>query len=507
MNREREEVSAFFLHGNAPNMPEARVRNGSIAAMPSSADGATADASSHNSGHRHPSDQPVYAFETGVQSVVASEKERKEQSEASKATSCFSWTTSRESSNTRARQALLDTGIFNNTGIQYEAQGAKVNNVQGSGKLTTPRQHKASSTSLDATQAYQDKSIRIVRYQDRGTQHDRPYTHLDKHMQDIYKCDAASLPHDKSQTIPAEQTLEAEKRVQKCFGGPGIMPTNGVLWKPLPRSKETCMPGGPSQANEMPSANNANGEERDARLKRPASPKLSIVERLEAMANIHAQQAAECEAAQNARHDDGNSGSPARSLESMPLSYGSAHCWPTRAARAGSIRDRAMPMPSTSCFAFKVSARPSIRDTVTDEKASLAQPYGPADHLAIQAPPSSLSKQARWPVGQYEGGIREYIDQIEQEMVNGLQDDLAFGPETLVDLDGIDFEERSRPAHQQSPSQVGVHSSSRTSATISKHNYSGSPQLEWTRTWDSENTEEEERRFLSSFWRPNRHNV
>lgn len=188
-NREREEISAFFLHKNLPDRVDAKGRKQPAASGLSTTDEATCDNSSHKHARRQWSPDVVMDNDPTIVQEQAVRRER----EGSKATSYL--TTShtspdheiypkcrsierQDSADVRSptpvyiRKALARTGIFNNTGIHYmqglvpEGQGTRTQSRSDLNKFKTPS---LPPPITQVVQTTQDVPVRIIRYQDRGT--------------------------------------------------------------------------------------------------------------------------------------------------------------------------------------------------------------------------------------------------------------------------------------------------------------------------------------------------
>lgn len=185
--REQEEISAFFLNKNVLDRYDRQGRKQPDASGLYSRDGMPGGNSSHSSGRRHAYDQSRPSPGTyGLPGRIPDQTPPRHGGQ-SKASTYISWSTSQPSTHfrvpsdsgppapsstpERVRDALARTGIFNNTGLTqaeedghtYSQQGvASRNKLAGAGP-SPPTQEPE-----DSTQVISNQPVRIVRYQDRG---------------------------------------------------------------------------------------------------------------------------------------------------------------------------------------------------------------------------------------------------------------------------------------------------------------------------------------------------
>lgn len=524
-DREREEISAFFLKGNIPIISDTtRAGSKPAGALLSSADGATGDTSSRVSGRGRSPSQSAVAVQCGLRPSMAQEREWNEHVQGSKATTYLSWTTSRGSPRPRARlasqstgeqnsirsptppdvrEALVETGVFHNTGIRYMGPTVEDRETWSRDEVTMSRQPGRSPRIL-ASRTHQNEPIRIVRYQDRGTmvtQEDAPQKFPDEHIRDTHVRPPA---------------VTSEERLQEAPKTPPAAPlqTDPALASRIPsqlmrRTGDAHVSPGSNQATGNPIAINGHGDEQDIRPERPVSPKLSVVERLEAAANSHRRERSERETTQNARHSEWYLGYPGGGLESIPLSHEGAYWWPACTARLGMVRDREIPVTAASCFVSSESAGPLVRNTsvheMTSEAAGHVRYYEPPGYWAVDVPPSVMFDQNARQVGQRGQGMREYITQLEREILDKPHEDVVWEPTPCLDLDIVEERDDRAPTGHQPQTRSGIRPPSRMNSTSLRQSPGGAPRLGWVQSWNFEDTEEQERKFMSSFWRPNRY--
>lgn len=518
-DREQEEVSAFFLQNIVPMNSNTRDRRKPTTAWPLNARGATADTSSHVSGPWRPSSQPQIAVENDPHPVTAHER-----SEGSKATTYLTWTASRRSSISRARltskspkernsirspspldvrEALAETGVFHNTGIRCvvpNGEGDK-NCVQDEPIMS---RHSRRSPRFHFSRPRHDEPIRIIWYQDRGTmitQEDTPHTSPGKQIRTTPVRASAVTAQDRIRgASETPTTVQASSKTALASGVPA---------HPLCRTGVAHIIPGSKQLTDEPITINGNPKERDVQPERPISPKISVVERLEAAANNQRQSPMECGTTPNARYGGWYPGHAVGDFPSVPTSHEGADQWPTRTASSSMIRARDVPTVPASCFVSTQSTGPHVGDMpaheILDETAGLLQCYETPCHQAFQVPPLLMASQNSWQAAQDGQGIRDYIAQLEREVLEKPQENVADEPASLVDLDSVDVIDDLGPARRHQPqTQLGTQLPSQMSATPIRHSTSGASRRGLIQSWKFDDTEEEERKFMSSFWRPNR---
>lgn len=506
-DREREEISAFFIQGSVPGTSATRDRNVLAATWPSSADGATPETSSRISGRQRLSSQPDFLTENGIHLAMAQEQRRADEREGSKTTTYLSWPTSREAAGTRVRlgskspekqdgfhthsstppdvrEALAETGIYHNTGVCHMAPGNKRDETSSRDEPSKARQSEIYSRA-QASRRSLDEPVRIVRYKDRGTMvtnEDAPYPRPDKHMREICVNTLAATGLD--------STLEASKPPKTL---PIVSPIALASEAPIPLFSRT------EDARSEP----------DIGPERPTSPKLSVVERLEAAANSHRQHLMEHEARRVTRDSDRYAVHSDRSSEFMPHSHQGNYRWPTLTDKLGTTQHVGMPVIVSSCFTSKEPTELVVRSAsvhdMADETADIEQSYEPPRRWPAQVPPLLLANQNLTRSTQDRQSMQEYITQLEQEVLDRPQEDPVFESAPLGNPDNTEVDDNVESAHHQFQTQIDVQTLSRVSAATMQQSPSGAPHLRWVRAWNYDNPEEEERRFMSSFWRPNRH--
>lgn len=515
-DREQEEVSAFFLQNIVPMSFDARDRRNPTTAWPSSARGATADTSSHVSEPWRPSGQLKNAVENDPHPVTAHER-----SEGSKAATYLTWTASRGSpvSRTRltskspkernsirsptpldVREALADTGVFHNTGIRCAVtNGGDDKNIAQDEPIMS--RHSGRSPRFRFSRPRYDEPIRIIRYQDRGTmitQEDIPHTSPGKQIRTTPVCASAVTTQDRIQgASETPTTVQASSKT-------GL--ASGVPVQPLCRTGVAHVILGSKQPTDEPITINGNSEERDVQPERPVSPKISVVERLEAAANNQRQSPMECGTTPNARYNEWYPEHRVGNLPSIPTSHDGAYRWPTRTAGSSMNRVRDVPTVPASCFVSTQFTGPHVGDMpaheILDETAGLLQCYETPCLPAFQTPPVLMANRNSWQAAQ---SIQDYIAQLEREVLEKPQENVADEPASLVDLDSVDVMDDLGLGRRHQPlTQFGIQLPSQTNDTPIRHSTSGASRRGLIQSWKFDDTEEEERKFMSSFWRPNR---
>lgn len=517
-DRERQEVSAFFQNTSSRN-PDTRDRKKPTAAWPSSAREPTADASSQVSGLWRPASRPAIPDENvpRPRTTPQQQQQQHEQRESSKATTYLTWTTSRGSSlsgarfasksprrrnSTRSptpldvREALAETGVFRNTGIRCMVPNGQDDRNYAQDDRSMSK-HSGTSPRFQSRRPRQDEPVRIIRYQDRGTmmvQEGTPHSSPSKHTRTSHVHAFSVTTRDTTQQASATPTIAQTS--------PNTASTSGVPVQPPCRTGvEHVVPNAKQPADEpLPSKENA--KERDVQPERPMAPKLSVVERLEAAANSHWQSPTERETMPNARYSEWHPGYPAGHLPSRPISHEGAYRWPIETAGLSMIRGRDMPIAApASCFVSTQSMGLHVGDMPTHEMLDET----PCNQAA-QVPPYLMASQNSWQAAQQDRqGIQDYIAQIEREVLEKPQDNVADEPAPLIVLDNMDAMDDVEPARGHPfTTQLGVQLPSRISATPVRNSPSGAERRYLMPSWNFEDTEEEERKFMSSFWRPNR---
>lgn len=516
-DREREDVSAFFLQGNVPIALDApRNRSKPAAAVLSSADSLNGDTSSRASGRWRSSSQSAIVAQSGLLASTGQEQERNEHLQGDKATTYLSWTTSHASSRpgvqlasqspgkqisihsptpTDVREALAETGVFHNTGIPYMGPITGDHETWSRDEVAMPRRFGGSPRIL-ASQTYQNEPIQIVRYQDRGTmvtQEDIPRKRPDEHIGNIHV-----RPHAIN---PLKERLQGASKTS--LGAP--TQTNAALASGVPtqlvrRTTDAHVSPSPKQAPSNHFTIDGQDKEHGTRTGRPVSPKLSVVERLEAAANSHWREPTERETIHDARHGEWYPGPQGDGRESMPLSREGARWWPAHTARLGMVRNRETPVTVSSCFVSTEFPELLVRDTSAHEETGEADGFVQycehPDHQAVDISPSMMFDQNTKQAGQGGHGMREYITQLEREVLASMHGDVSWGP-TLEERDN-----RALTRHQ-SQTEIGTQPPSRMSPTLLQQSSKAASHPSWVQAWNHEDTEEQERRFMSSFWRPN----
>lgn len=524
-DREREEVSAFFLQPNAPSNIDLREKSKPTTAWFPSADGAPVDTSSHVSGRRRHSSYAAVAAEQDRYPAVAHEREPNEKSEEGRTTTYLSWTPtpSRASSKTRTRltrkppkdqnssrsqtparvrEALAETGIFHNTGIRRMATNCEDDKIWSRPEQVVPQQRERSPHHPVSWthQERRDEPIRIVRYQDRGTmvnQDDTRYSSPDKRKIEVHIRTCAATGR--------ERTQKASEVPKSTSVGSRAAVASGLQTQPLCQIEDPRTFLGSSQVFENPTATDDNDAEREAQPERAVPPNLSIVERLEAAASNHQWNFIELETAQPAGRSDWYSGRSGGSVpESRSLFHENALQWPAHTTR---LEARETPVAMRPCFKPKQSLGPLDRHTTmrdaTIERPDFAYHYTSPIQWADQIAPSLLPTQNPTYLSQHTQDMRRYITQLEGEVLGGPQEDAEFESPPLVDLDTINMGEDLGSTCHQVQEQYGVRFPSRLSVTPMQEHPSGASNLGWVRAWNLEDNQEEERRFRTSFWRPN----
>lgn len=296
-DREREEISAFFLHKSLPDRYDTQGRKQPDISGLSSHDGKTGNRSSQSHDRRHIVDKDRLPPQTNDHATQVVDQGPLRTREESRASTYISWSSSHPSPCVRAqslsetrglsstpvrvRDALARTGIFDSTGIQFAANFGHErpqpevfthNNVIGARPIPTtelPEQ--------DAQQATVPP-VRIVRYHDRGTMAGdefmdlrSPEAHAKGAATQTEPDSARAKPWDTTVVQQTGNKVEARTAYEASVGLTDMTDLNKTdSHRTRPAETAVRQNGGSPRLEVGPA--------------RPQAPKRAIVERLEALA-------------------------------------------------------------------------------------------------------------------------------------------------------------------------------------------------------------------------------
>lgn len=540
--REREEISAFFLRKSLPERSDMQGRRRPGVSELSCHSDRAGDNPTHTHERLHALNQPRLLPESDNHLTQIHEQTPREEKKESKASTYMTWSTSRASpglrkpsvSHTRAlsstpvrvREALARSGIFDNTGIAYgNSHTCEEHQIGASpkGGLASASSPPMGQTSEQAAQPVLDQPVRIVRYQDRGTMAEQRSRDLENHSRQSSMQDG----HATAQAEPFDATRQ-ERPVDMAASAQVSM--SEVMTKPCKMINTTNT--GSRDANMVDQAINPDEGMfcSEAGPKRPKSPKWAVVERLEAAAE-GMRPAYSAPALSTVAQTDRQpsqlvaSNSFPRSFNSHVASPKSRLYAPTSSHDAdwmvsGPIlrpgqRSRTPLELSTSLLSTKLGVLP---DKISAHYGVSQSQYPAVTHyldqiasiLPTEAPPGLVTAYTASPRGGHVHGaqqsLQDYIAEIERDMLDqpeaGESSSKLSWKEThttrdsnLAELDA-DVEHESGDA----PTFVGGNGPplDRAPSSASHHKWAAVAGLL---------EEDEEQRFMSSFWRPNRYPI
>lgn len=538
--REREEISAFFLERNLPDRYGAQVRKQPRVSDLSGLDGRTGDSSTPNYGN----DGHV----ARLRDQQYGDKGRSRQS------TCITWLTNRESpdldyslkdglrkdlkrraiahdrssSPVHIREALARSGIFDNTGIPYlpisrrESEGPGVifnDDASGTKSLTVddPAAH--------ASRTAPREPVRIIRYQDRGTMADEEARCPESHARYIESSSARERSTEDKGGSP--YAVEPDATDVAASSKPAVSAAAAG------QAKETGVRGFLDNLNTAGNFTSPDKPSDDLRTgsERPKSTKWAVIQQLEAGAEDVRYRHSPSAAMPMARllqqhtlpidHHNLHGIVPPKPLR-LPAPHGTGSMIDVRHLAAGAV-----PLPrqehvalsalstrSASWYPAVIStnypliSNPSTRDTRGDSfvRSCVAQSMNDPPLAYQPLPMGPIVDSTKDSLGQQSQRQRmqDYIAQIEQEVLDRPQSydrsrqsavpnrDHGLGP----DPTGLGGDDEANSAYQTYDEMNGT-LLTRPPSSLSRYD----------RTHVQKLDEDEEQRFMSSFWRPKQYHI
>lgn len=552
--REREEISAFFLRKNLPDRYDAQGKKQPPVSGLSSLDGRTGVTSNNNFGHNPGAKRTPES--TRAESVArARDKQQRVYREGSRTSTYMTWSTShrspgleynspngveedtergnsehgRSSTPMHVREAFARSGIFNNTGISYlpvsrqEGEGPGINFKDGFIGAESPSVEDAPA---QVCGAFPSEPARIVRYQDRGTMAVGETGCLDGQAHHTKTNTAREQPtEDKdgaSRAVEQDTTDIAASMTHVSVSASGLeQPTDSGV-----RGSLICN----SDAFDNGKSPNEGGNGLQTGPDRPRPPKLAVIERLEAAAeDVRLRSPSDstpvAQIAQEHTQPSGNHNLH-HTLPPTPLRFSHYHAvgpmcdanWlPPRAFLMPRRNLGALSAPSTLSAPWRpmVSSprsslvkNPSPRGTRSDPfiTGRVVQSTNPFPLEYLPSSTESLVDSTQDLVGQQSQhqSMQDYIAQIEQEVLGRCSeyDQSRQFPVTETDhvrepkFTGLGGDNESKSAYQPYNGMNGT-LLDRAPSNMSQHHREHVQYLD----------EDEEQRFMSSFWRTNQYHI
>lgn len=527
--REREEISAFFLHKDLPGRDDARARRQPTVSGLSSVGEQTGDSSMTKLGRQVPRNEPDPRGKG-----------------SSRASTYVSWSTSHpspglgrvrpndcvdtrdpvhEGSSTPAdvREALAQSGIFDNTGILYGPRPGRKSEADR--VYFTDDSARKSSTFLaqgtaQNSEAAPNLAVRIVHYQDRGTSANEEFSCTDP--------PAGYTKDDLQRHASADAELGGMDVLKHTIQDVSLMPENAVTAMPPPNSNANKpIRDGLPIASASDRITNMNQEDPGCQTgpARPRSPKWAVIEDLEAAAQDLRTEAcpqAASSAPWMAQHDYRSYGGletrPTLAATNVPRPSphppNSTHDtgWPSGHVIAPTLNDHRGTEMTLPLFGSTASAP---RFPVTTDPTRCCVPHKLVVNGALYQPNqrtmplSDTIEMTRWgrdmattQDSQAQQSFQSYITQLEHEVldypreygrhrVSPVTSGVNVGGPMLEDLDGItldnDYQLQPHVTSYNSPGELEPRNFLYQDTIV--------PSLE----------HDEEDRFASSFWRPHRY--
>lgn len=535
--REREDISAFFLHKSLPDRYDGQDRRQPDHSGPSSLDGRMGDDYLNTHERRYSPNQPGLLSQMEDHHARVRDHTLRKESGGSKPSTLISWSTSgpspglRESSVSHAqalsptpelfRGALAQSGIFDNTGIAcrnshgYESTQSGLNSKDG---LASARSPTVSQTQGKTPHQGLYQSVRIVHYQDRGTMANEKVMGPEHHFKNPLMQDRSST----SQAQPSDITRPEQSVSMTSANIPVSEASIGLCKKfnTSTNSHDTNMgdqvitPDGETQCFEKAP-------------ERPKSPKWALIERLESAAEnmkplyslptILTTAQMSYQAPRSVAGNALRSTCSPKTVPTRPVPYGPASIHDT---------NRLAPEPFLApVHRDKMSLELSTSDFTTHARTfteEIPTPYGiPQTQLPIvvhdhrQAKsilPAAIQSESPHAASihhnrghKFRQSMQDYIAEIERQSLDereaggGSRATSSRETHTMRDssLAELDAEIEYESAYLQS--DVGL-----SGPSVDQISSSATP-CYWAAVTELE--EDEEQRFMSSFWRPNRYPI
>lgn len=529
--REREEISAFFLHKSLPDRYDAQGRKQPHVSGLSSLDGRTGDISAYGSGRPDPRKHSSPEFSRDNCLARMHDHTQQRERKGSTGSTYITWSTSHRSpvlgdelmngssgEHNRAhacsstpihvREALLRSGIFDNTGIsplpalRLEGEGARSPLEDGfNDAKSAPSIH----PNAWADHAARDQPVRIVHYQDRGTMASKEAECVDGHFDNT----RVTPTQDESTDAKGGNLVEQEAT---NIATTVRVPANELSARQPTQVNIAC---GHSLNMSKRSTPDVEGCGLEPGPERPTSPKWAVIEQLEA-------------AAKDVKTTDHLSvASPViKQAQAHVLPVGNREPHPTLSSTAVRIAYPYAPGPVYDARWSEFGAAPTFSRELDmlpgvpapwyptgpsgesfvrlltpqrfSQKLAVIDPIQGTDDSPVLGQPSQLRAEvASTQTSRGQQSLQDYIVEIEREVLDRAPepDDsktpLITGRDMQdLNMAHLDYEDEqgsmciwpyigmSSPAPDQALSSLSQHAQS----------------LE----------KDEEQRFMSSFWRPNR---
>lgn len=535
--REREDIAAFFLHKTLPDNHDVQGRKQPDDSGLFRHDDRICDDLFNTPGRRHAHNQPGLLPEMDQRHAPIHESTGRAEKGQSKPSTCISRSTSLQSTGlrdssmgnartlsstpVRIREALARSGIFENTGIPSgNSHGHQGQRFHSQEELASARSSSMSQSIGKNAQQGLGRNVRIVLYQDRGTMADEKMVGPED--------DASHRPMQTPPAVSQAEPLDTARPAQSVNMFCSSLPVGEVSTDPC-KTTDTS-----TNLHDTQMCNQALGPDEgslsfQAVPERPSSPKCAVVERLEAAAEnmrplcsppatsattlIDRQPS--WSLAGNTMHCPSKAEVvPTTSIPCVPSVGNDAHRVLQGPVLSPFQRDRVLLKPSLSvCL---TQARPVTDGTSTPHAISQTQ-FPVVNHyldqtssiLPVRVRSKSMtdhtaSMQYNHSHRDYQS-VQDYIAEIERHILD--QTDVDEGSEVSSskeinltsnsDLAELDADVEHANAYLQSHVRPNGPYLNQAANSASPHNWTAVAELE----------EDEEQRFMSSFWRPSGHPI
>lgn len=529
--REQEEISAFFLHKSLPDRYDAQgIKQPRISVL-SSLDGTTGGVSVYGSERPNHQNHSSPDFSKDHHLSRGYDRTQHREREGSKGSTYITWSTShkaptlgdesvdrdleerhredaRSSTPVHVREALIRSGIFENTGIS----SLPALRLEGEGPRGTLKDSlvDASHPNTPAGRAACDQPLRLVHYQDRGTMANEEVAGLDGQVDNT----RASIINNESTDANAEKLAEqATIDIATTFRVPANETSAG-------QPKQINVACGPSPNTSESTTPDVEGCGLISEPERPKSPKWMVIKQLEA-------------AVKDVKHMDRLSmTSPvAKIAEEHVLPTGNRFFEPhqTLFSTADRIAYPNAPdlMHNARWSAFGAAPTPSQKfdilpgiPTPSYQSGSSGEPHfsfsthqGPFQRLAVMdllqdtddapfqgQPSSSRAVISSTQTSRRQQRLHDYIAEIEREVLGCVPEPHDSKASPIMGRD-VQDPGMAHLSCEDEPSRMCFQPYIGTSGPPPDHALSSLSQHSRAHAYSLE--EDEEQRFMSSFWRPN----
>lgn len=533
--REREDISGFFQQNKEPGQGDVQNKKQAFVSDLSSLDEGTSYASTHNySQRRNPLTEQSLQHQMEDRNREASRTSTYvtwSTSHGSPGLSCHPSTTSKERRNDRDersptplqfREALARSGIFNNTGIPYSHTLGLEREVYGANPKDDliGTEFPIMDYRTAPEQAAPIQPVRIVRYQDRGTMADQNAPCTDGRANQTRGTSTQSLSTDSEcGRVVAQDTTDGAAVAHTSVSAATVR---------QPKKPDALHEGEPPKTTGQNTTSSECEDGLEIRPDRPKSPKWTVIERLEAAAeNVKLREILPAathvsQAAQEHTHPVGKLDiepimhpTPVQ----MPSFYAPNH---TRDATPTWPASRFALIPGRDCgtlSALYAKLHPSLNPG--DPFDSISPPYGTSSHSIVPSDddectegffaeclvkpmnmyPNSAKEQDF--SGQQRGqqSIHDYISEIEEEVLGRTLDDRGSRTSPIIRRNDEDGPELPDLTGDNEPYSVYTQPCTNRDGSLRDGTLSTTSHHSWTQAQTPE--EDEEQKFILSFWRPN----